>query len=164
MPLRPKSSIAAQYEDYSIYIMLKSRGALPGFHWGLFIPTSSPAGELWHATNETGGWVVTPTSTNEIPFSMALVLAYKIGSISPSGLGAVKNILDNVPYNISHSPNTNEPFSCRIWVKDALVQLRENGFMLLRDVSEIEEELIDRASDHKESVERGEEDAVVGSF
>lgn len=51
-----RQAIAANYEDYSIYVLLSSRGALPGFHWGIFIPTTTPAGHVWHATNREGGW------------------------------------------------------------------------------------------------------------
>lgn len=82
MPSRHNAEIAAQYENFSIYVMLKTRGSLPGFHWGLFIRITTPV-DLWHATNQSGGWDVPPTSTDKIPFSMSLVLAYKIGSITP---------------------------------------------------------------------------------
>ncbi|KGO41825.1 hypothetical protein PEX1_074740 [Penicillium expansum] len=46
---------------------------------------------------KSGGWNVTPRSSTNVPFSMSLALAYKLGSISPSALGACKGILDAVP-------------------------------------------------------------------
>ncbi|KAJ5413186.1 hypothetical protein N7465_005491 [Penicillium sp. CMV-2018d] len=93
---------------------------------------------------------------------MSLVLAYKLGSINPSALGACEHILDHVPYDYSHSPNTGEPFSCRIWVKDALVELQKNGILVLpRDFSSIERELIERANSHKDEVEGGTDNAEV---
>jgi hypothetical protein len=162
MPHRSKSEIAAQYENYSLYVMLSSRGAAPGFHWGLFIPTATPTGDVWHATNQSGGWNVTPRSSNNVPFSMSLVLAYKLASLTPSTMEACKRILDAYPYRYSHSPNTGEPFSCRVWVKDAVIELQKNGMIVLtRDYSLIEAQLIEDASDHKDEVEGGADDAKV---
>lgn len=165
MPPRSNAEIAAQYENYSIYVMLSSRGALPDFHWGLFIPTTTPVGDVWHATNRTGDWNVQPRSSGNVPFSMSLVLAHKIGSISPSAWAACKNVLNAVPYDYSHSPNTGEPFSCRVWVKDALLGLHENRIIVLpQDVSLIERELVERANSHKALVEVGREGAEVENF
>ncbi|KAJ5951933.1 uncharacterized protein N7479_010346 [Penicillium vulpinum] len=138
------------------------RGAGVGFHWGLFIPTPTPLGDVWHATNESGGWNVKPNSSNKVPFSMSLILAYKISSISPSTFGACKGILDVVPYDYSHSPNTGEPFSCRVWVKDAIIALQKKGIIVLpQEISLIEVELVKRASLHKLSVEQGRKSAQV---
>ncbi|OQD76650.1 hypothetical protein PENDEC_c004G02113 [Penicillium decumbens] len=160
-----KSEISAQYQNYSIYVMLKSRGALPGFHWLLFIPTTTPFGGERHATNETGGWNVTPQSSDDAPFAMGLVLAYKIGSISPRAWEACKNVLDAVPYDYTHSPNFSEPLSCRVWVKDALVALQENRIIALpQDLSLIERELVERANLRKEDVEQGRAPADVVNF
>lgn len=93
---------------------------------------------------------------------MSLVLAYKLGSINPSAMRECKHILNNVPYDYPHSPNTGEPFSCRVWVKDALVELQKKGILVLtRDLSSIERELIERANYHKEEVEGGTDNAEV---
>ncbi|KAI2733401.1 hypothetical protein CBS147332_416 [Penicillium roqueforti] len=106
MPLRPSSEIEGLYENYSLYVLLSSRGAAPGFHWGLFIPTNTPVGDVWHATNRSGGWNVTPRSSSDVPFSMSLVLAFKLASLSTSAFEACKSILDAFPFDYSHSPNT----------------------------------------------------------
>ncbi|KAJ6139897.1 hypothetical protein N7471_006383 [Penicillium samsonianum] len=137
----------------------------PELPLGLFIPTTTPLGDVWHATNQSGGWNVTPRSSNNVPFSMSLVLAYKLASINPSAFEAGKSILDAVPYDYSHSPNTGEPFSCRVWVKDALAELHKNPiFMLTREFSLIKSELVDRANFPKDEVKGGTGNAEVENY
>lgn len=59
-----------------------------------------------------------------------------------------------MPCDYSHSPNTGEPFSCRVWVKDAMFALHRNRIIVLpKDIYRIERELVERASSHKELVE-----------
>ena len=50
------STVTELLEDWSIYVIMSLRGANPGFHWGLFVPTNKPQGYVWHATNVSGGW------------------------------------------------------------------------------------------------------------
>ncbi|RAL16155.1 uncharacterized protein BO97DRAFT_411395 [Aspergillus homomorphus CBS 101889] len=56
MTSQSREYIAKQYENYSIYVMLGSRGAEPGYQWGIIIPTATPTGQVWHATNREGSW------------------------------------------------------------------------------------------------------------
>ncbi|QSS60063.1 hypothetical protein I7I51_04859 [Histoplasma capsulatum] len=79
-----REAIAAQYEDFAIYLILSSPGAEPDFHWGIFIPTASPGRRVWHATNREGGWKLEDKTSASVPFSLSLVFAFKIGSFDPS--------------------------------------------------------------------------------
>lgn len=46
-------------------------------------------------------------------------------------------MLKTVPANGEVSKRTGEAFTCRVWVKDAIVELRERGLIeLRRDVGE----------------------------
>lgn len=160
-----RQAIAANYEDYSIYVILSSRGALPGFHWGIFIPTATPAGHVWHATNREGGWKLDPKPSANVPFSMSLVLAYKIGSVNQSTLQTCMSVLNGVAANGRPSPNTGEEFSCRVWVKDAIIALHNNHIIALREaISSIEAKLMNRANAHKAKVEGGQSPARVENY
>lgn len=157
-----REDIAARYENYGIYVMLSSRGALPGFHWGIFIPTASPKGHVWHATNREGGWKLEHKTSPNVPFSMSLVLAYKIGSTSPSSWQTCQDILEGVDGSGRPSPYTGEESSCDVWVKDAIRSLHDNGIIVLSEsVDSLEEKMINLASPHKDMVEGGESSARV---
>lgn len=157
-----KEAIAAQYENYSIYVILSSRGAASGFHWGIFIPTISPYGHVWHATNREGGWKLEHKQSDGVPFSMSLVLSQKIGSINASTWQACCDILSGISANGSPSPNTGEEFNCVIWVKDAIHALHNNGIIVLNQtVAVIESQLVIHASGHKSKVELGTSTAKV---
>ncbi|RJE21949.1 hypothetical protein PHISCL_05724 [Aspergillus sclerotialis] len=162
MATTPHQSIAAQYENYAVYVLLSSRGAQPGFHWGIFIPTASPNGHVWHATNREGGWKLEQKISANVPFSMSLVLAYKIGSVNPSSWQTCLNVLNGVNANGIPSPNTGEQFSCRVWVKDAILALHNNHILVLSEtISAIEVKLVNRANAHKTKVEGGQSPARV---
>lgn len=162
MPRASNEDIAAQYENNSIYLILSSRGALPGFHWGIFIPTESPVGGVWHATNREGGWKLERKLSKSVPFSVSLVVAYKIGALTPSNSQACQDVLDSVVADGTPSPNTGEEFSCRIWAKDAVIALEKNKIITLgKTLSALEKDVFDMASDHKDTVEVGDEEARV---
>ncbi|KAK2871592.1 hypothetical protein FQN49_003024 [Arthroderma sp. PD_2] len=166
MASKSRDDIARQYENYSIYVILSTRGANPGFHWGIFVPTDTPTGQVWHATNREGGWKLEQRPSSNVPFSMSLVLAYKIGSVNDSNWQTCKDVLSGVAAGPHPSPNTGEAFSCRVWAKDAIIALRDNGIIVLEeDLSSIEALLLSRASQHKSSVETGASTAkVVNSY
>ncbi|KAF7957507.1 hypothetical protein EAE96_003084 [Botrytis aclada] len=60
---------------------------------------------------------------------MSLVLVFKIGPISSSD--RIDEVLRAVPADGSASLRTAEAFTCRIWMKDALVALHENHVVTL---------------------------------
>lgn len=157
-----REEIARKYQNYSIYALLNTRGALPGFHWGIFIPTASPDGYLWHATNREGGWKLEHKKSSNVPFSLSLLLAHKIGSVSESDLQPCVDVLNGVPGDGRPSPNTDEKFDCRIWVKDAIIALEKNKIITLKEpLSSIETYLVNTARHYKPGVETGLRTAEV---
>lgn len=156
--------IAAQYQNNAIYVILSSRGALPGFHWGIFIPTASPLGYIWHATNREGGWKLEHKQSNNVPFSMSLVLSQKVGTVTSANFQACRDILNAIRADGTPSPNTGEDFSCRVWVKDALVALHKNRIIVLpKDINDVAADLLAAAEPHKPAVETGKATAEVNN-
>ena len=157
-----KKLIADQYENNSIYVLLSSRGALSGFHWGIFIPTNTPYGFVWHASNKEGGWHLVHKKSDTVPFSLSLLLARKIGTVNSKTWETCYNTLSLVPCSGQPSSYTGEEFSCRVWVKDAILELQKNKVIDLPEaISSIEKELMERAAEFKLGVERGTETAQV---
>ena len=157
-----KKVIADQYENNSIYVLLSSRGALPDFHWGIFIPTNTPHGYLWHASNKEGGWHLKYGTSSNVPFSMSLLLAHKIGTVNSETWETCCNTLNLIPCSGQPSLHTGEQFSCRVWVKDAILELQKNKVIDLPEaISQIETELMNRASSFKDAVEGGFSTAQV---
>ncbi|KAF2786916.1 hypothetical protein K505DRAFT_330021 [Melanomma pulvis-pyrius CBS 109.77] len=149
------ATVTAQLENYSIYVLLSLRAG-PGFHWGLFVPTNKPHGEVWHATNRQGGWLVEAKSTSGVPTSITLCLAFKVGTVNSANWETLRSTLGNVAGNGQPSPNTGEAFTCRVWVEDALLALHNAGVIsLTQAITTIEQRAIETAETNREQVELG---------
>ena len=150
------SAVATQMENYSIYVFLSLRDAEAGFHWGIFVPTKNPLGEVWHAVNRTGGWSLEIKTTSGVPEPLSLCLLFKVGTVNSQTWDTLRSTLERVPGNGQPSPNTQEAFSCRVWVKDALLALHNAGvFRLTKAISAIEKEAIEKAEPNRDDVEHG---------
>ncbi|KAI9710956.1 MAG: hypothetical protein M1820_002393 [Bogoriella megaspora] len=155
-------SVTELLEDYSIYVILSLRGAEPGFHWGIFVPTSKPRGEVWHAVNRSGGWSVDIRTTSGVPSSVSLCLCFKVGSVTSQNWDAFKATLRGLPGSSKPSPNTREAFTCRVWVKDALLALHNARLIhLTEDISNIEQAAVEKAESNRNNVEQGTGGAMV---
>jgi len=156
------SAVTNLLENYSIYIILSLRGAQPGFHWGLFVPTNKPQGEIWHAVNRSGGWSLEIKSSGGIPSSMSLCLVMKLGTVTSQNWAALRTTLGNVPSSGQPSLNTNEAFTCRVWVKDAILALHNAGVIrLAKAIETIEQTAIATAERHRLNIEQGTGAAMV---
>lgn len=156
------SDVTAQLEDNSIYIVLSLRGALPGFHWSIFIPTNKNKGEVWHATNPSGGWFMETKTTDSLPNSKSLCLLLKLGIVTSENWQTLRSTLANVPSCGEPSLNTGEAFNCAVWVKDAILALHNAGVIhLTADVETINSAAVDTAETNRERVERGTGSALV---
>ncbi|KAJ8106729.1 hypothetical protein OPT61_g9347 [Boeremia exigua] len=156
------SAVADLLENNSIYIFLNLRGALPGFHWGIFIPTNNPQGEVWHAVNRSGGWFLENKSTNGTPDPMSLCLVLKLGTVTSEHWAALRSALASVPSSGQPSLNTGEAFSCRVWVRDAVRALHDAGVIqLAKAVESIEAFALETAESHRCYIERGTRAALV---
>lgn len=160
--LTPAQLTALQYENWGIYVILSSRGAQPGFHWGIFVPSASPLGTVWHATNSSGGWRLERKDTSNIPMSMSLCVAAKVGNVNSATLETLTQTLDSIPAAGQPSSRNNEPFTCRVWVQDALHALHmARVIVLTKSIEKIVEKLIDIGEEVKPAVENGSSSALV---
>lgn len=164
-PQKPvMSTIADLLEDNSIYIILSLRGAQPGFHWGFFVPTNKPHGEVWHAINPSGGWFLETKTTRGVPDSMSLCLVLKLGIATSQNWETLRTTLANVPCCGEPSLNTGEPFTCRIWVKDAILALHHAGVIhLTKSIEDIESKAFKAAELNRRAVEQGKGHARVNN-
>ncbi|PVI06281.1 hypothetical protein DM02DRAFT_667541 [Periconia macrospinosa] len=148
-------SNSATLEKHSIYVFLNLRGAEPGFHWGIFVPTNQTQGGVWHAVNRGGGWMLEIIAATGIPNDMSLCLCFKIGKVASQKWNTLEEILRKVPANGLPSSNTQEIFTCRVWVKDALFALDVGGVIrLAKSVEDIEKAAIEKAESNRDAIER----------
>ncbi|KAH7335091.1 hypothetical protein BKA66DRAFT_435612 [Pyrenochaeta sp. MPI-SDFR-AT-0127] len=156
------STVTELLEDWSIYVIMSLRGANPGFHWGLFVPTNKPQGYVWHATNVGGGWTMEEKITSGIPNSMSLCLAFKVGTVNSSNWDTLRSTLHQVPAEGQPSPNTGEDFSCRTWVEDSLLALHNASIIQLsKAIQTIEEDVLRVAESNRRPVESGTGAAMI---
>ncbi|KAF2755837.1 hypothetical protein EJ05DRAFT_539696 [Pseudovirgaria hyperparasitica] len=156
------STVIAELENYSIYIILSLRGAEHGFHWGIFVPTEKPAGEVWHAVNRSGGWSLEQKTTTGVPYSQSLCLVFKVGVVSSQTWTTLRTTLGNVPSVGQPSRNTGEAFTCRVWVKDALLALHNaNVIQLVQAIATIESNAIREAEGRRSDIEHGTKKALI---
>jgi hypothetical protein len=98
------------------------------------MPYHLPSARVWHAIirNDNGEWELSyQPNVRRILNSGTLYLVYKISSIPVNRIDECVYILNNfVPVGYP-SRWTQEPFTCRIWVKDALFELNRAGIIIL---------------------------------
>ncbi|KAL1873745.1 hypothetical protein Plec18167_006263 [Paecilomyces lecythidis] len=133
-----------------LYILLSDIGAEFRFHWGLYLAKESAYGTIFHVINgpHTGNkWEYQTKSSNRIPYSLNLLLAIKIAVIDPVLHDALAERLAQVPVRDSGRYG---PVSCRVWLKEALEELDNEGYIALKaPVSQIEEDAINDAEDNR---------------
>lgn len=100
-------------------------------HWGIFIHSQKNSGTFYHAVNRAGGWSLEVERTEGIYRSRPLVLLFRLGSVSSSTSTLCDSTLRNVPAKGEPSTRTSEAFTCRIWVKDAVVALHSAKIIVL---------------------------------
>jgi hypothetical protein len=150
------SNPIAILENMSIYITLTLRGALPGFHKSIFVPTEKPTGEVWHATNPSRGWFLETETTATLMESSSVCVALKVGIVNDQSLMILRTTLESVPASSEPSVNTGEAFSCTVWVKDVMLALRKAGVItLVKDIETINEEAIAAGEDNCLNIELG---------
>jgi hypothetical protein len=156
------SNPIAMLENMSIYITLTLRGALPGFHKSIFVPTEKPTGEVWHATNPSGGWFLETETTATLMESPSVCVALKVGTVTDQSLMILRATLEGVPASGEPSANTGEAFSCAVWVKDALLALHEAGVItLIKDIETINQEAIAAGETNRSNIELGTGPPIV---
>ncbi|KAH7214426.1 hypothetical protein DER44DRAFT_879665 [Fusarium oxysporum] len=143
-------SLNGNLESSSIYIAMKSRPSPREYHWGLIVTNNIGRPVLHHATNLTGPWEY-EERRNESAIDLTLIVLVKASGVS--NLPRATQIIQSVPADGKPSRRTGAAFTCRIWVKDALVELHETGEIFLADdIEVIETEAIAYAESGKDLV------------
>ncbi|KAJ5123391.1 hypothetical protein N7448_009488 [Penicillium atrosanguineum] len=138
--LTPPLSLA--FEANSLYILILDRGDTYLFLWSLYLTTTATEGIHFHIINDSGptDWKYERTPTDKMPFLRRLLVALKIGAVESKMHGALSDRLALVPLTL-FSTRFREKLSCRVWAKEALFALDDEGFLDLgKTVQGIEEE------------------------
>lgn len=136
-------------EAAGIYLVLSSIGMPGRFHWGLYLKLSRNLGFVAHAQHPDWSlssldWEMEYTQKATLESSVNLILALKVGTLQTSKYSSYeRNLREPALMNESESSD----FSCRIWVKRALKQLHEEGFVECDDVDAVEAEAIEFGTD-----------------
>ncbi|KAL1691648.1 hypothetical protein GGG16DRAFT_53162 [Schizophyllum commune] len=119
-----------------ICLTLASRGD-GTFHWTITLPHDENAGFKLHASNKQGPWrflaeECTFKSTPE------LCIIMKIGHLGFHSPESVKRMVEELPMDVLEPFVAKESrFTCRVWVKQAIALLNENGVLHV-DVEDVE--------------------------
>ncbi|KAI0483492.1 hypothetical protein F4859DRAFT_400514 [Xylaria cf. heliscus] len=108
----------------SIYISLDTRPSPGEHHWGLILTDSNDKLVLHHATNRAGPWVY-EESQAEPAQSMSLIAMLRVAKVKSHS--RAKEVIQSIAADGNPSQRTGEAFTCRIWVKDVLMALSEQG-------------------------------------
>lgn len=144
------------FEPNALYILLLDRGDTYLFHWQLYLTTTALEGRTFHITNDAGPttWQYESSTTKDMPQLRRLLLALKISALEPVLHKALTDRLTLVPLTL-FSTRFREHLSCRVWVKEALFALDDEGYVNLgKSVRDIEEEAKYLAILYKSKCER----------
>ncbi|PGH29901.1 hypothetical protein GX50_07343 [[Emmonsia] crescens] len=151
-------------EPNALYILLFDRGEAYRFHWALFLTTAhpttttttegegkeeetaapNPPGTLFELTNPNPSndnlWTYNTTILTTLINKHNPLCALKISTIEPLLHEPFQALLGTIPI-IPYSQRFGEETTCRVWLKEALYELDQGGFIqLLWPVEEIEKE------------------------
>ncbi|EPE09068.1 hypothetical protein F503_06844 [Ophiostoma piceae UAMH 11346] len=123
-------------EIKTLYITLDSRPEAGTYHWGLIITDANDEPVLHHASNTNGPWSYQRRLDNPDE-SMTLVAIVRIAKVK--SVSEAEQVIQSISASGYPSQRTSEAFTCRIWVKDVLVALEENGVIVLpNDIDNVE--------------------------
>ncbi|KAB8278612.1 hypothetical protein BDV30DRAFT_233575 [Aspergillus minisclerotigenes] len=108
--------MALTFEANGLYLLLSDRGDNYTFHWGLYLAKSQPEGEVFHIVNAQNSteWIYESQTSKT-------------------------DRLSQIP--LEDSTYFNEKITCRVWVKEALYALDDEGYIkLTTSIGEIEQE------------------------
>lgn len=129
------------FEINGLYLLLSDRGDTYTFHWGLYLAKSSSDGVIFHLINPVNStaWIYEAKSTRNVSQSVRLLLALQVGVLDPVLHGSLSDRLAQIP--IQYSTRFREHMTCRVWIKEALFALNEEGYIkLIKSIDAIENE------------------------
>ncbi|OBT85247.1 hypothetical protein VE02_05179 [Pseudogymnoascus sp. 03VT05] len=129
------------FDVNGLYIILSDIGNERQFYWGFYLATEPNSGIIYHVVNgpQTGyHWKYQTKKSHNVPSSVALLTGMKVAVIEPLVHEALGEKLATVPVEDSSRYGL---ITCRIWLKEALHILDDEGFIkLIGTVSLIEDE------------------------
>ncbi|KAJ5211548.1 uncharacterized protein N7498_003194 [Penicillium cinerascens] len=138
-------------EVNALYILLSDRGEnIYTFHWRLYLHQATNSGYIYHLINETNStsWHFDSQPSENVIASQGLLVALKIGVLDPILHQSLRDRLQETP--IAYSTRFHESITCRVWLKQALFALDDEGYIkLTHPVNDIEAEAIDFAIKNK---------------
>eukprot|EP00136_Aspergillus_niger_P002052 XP_001391268.2 hypothetical protein ANI_1_1546064 [Aspergillus niger CBS 513.88] len=133
--------MALQLEPNGLYLLLADRESSSTFHWGLYLAKSPTDGTIFNIINFPNPNVHSyeVKSDQKVITSRRYLLALKVGDLHPALHGPLETRLSQIP--IQYSMRFHEAMTCRVWVKEALFALDDEGYIkLVESINGIEAE------------------------
>ena len=132
------------YEDGGMYIILTPISA-SRWHCGIYIGMSETYGMLYHVTNKNdeNKWIFEERKTENVVAFRTIVAALHIATdIQEQRLNSVHSILVATPIiaDGSTDPKWGLPFTCSVWMMEALDRLRAAGLIPNEPAKDVVEE------------------------
>ncbi|OQD75154.1 hypothetical protein PENDEC_c008G02811 [Penicillium decumbens] len=139
------------YKTNGLYILLSDRGEQSyTFHWALYLHQSTNSGFIYDLINEANStsWRFNQQTGQDARAFQRILVALKIGDLDPALHRSLLDRLKEIP--IAYSTRFHESITCRVWLKEALFALDDEGYiMLAKSVNEIETEATTLAMQNK---------------
>jgi hypothetical protein len=122
------------FDINGLYILLSDRGDKTyTFHWCLYLHQTIDSGSLYHLINESDStsWRFDPQPITNIANDERLLGALKIGVLDPTLHQPLRDRLWEIP--IAYSTRFHESITCRVWLKEALFALDDEGYIKLTE-------------------------------
>jgi hypothetical protein len=138
------------FDANGLYILLTDIGSEIQFHWAFYLATSSSSGVIFQLINtvETGDtWQYQTKDSIGVPSSTNLLVGVKIAILDPLLHGPLGERLAQVSTGRSDRYGD---ITCRVWLKEALHELDDEGYIqLVKSVDFIEDEALMAAVENR---------------
>ncbi|KAJ5172327.1 hypothetical protein N7492_004920 [Penicillium capsulatum] len=126
------TTAAMLFEPNGLYLCLLDRGNTYNFHWELYLANTPTTGTICHITNDKlpTQWDFEVVSTSEMPSLRQLLVGLKVGTVTPMMHRPLCHRLGLIPLDL-FSARYGESMNCRVWTKEALFALDDEGYVVL---------------------------------
>ena len=119
----------------SLYIVLFDRGDKAyTFHWALYLHQTPNSGFKYHLVNTTNStsWKFDPYAIEHVDNDGSILTALEIGCLEPMMHPHLLQRLEEIP--ILDSQRFRERITCRVWLKEAIYALDDEGYIYLAEL------------------------------
>ncbi|KAK2765370.1 hypothetical protein FQN54_008216 [Arachnomyces sp. PD_36] len=131
-----------EFDINGLYVLLFDLGDGYRFHWQLFFAKSLDSGTVFHLTNpdtNPKAWVYETMESGVVVTSKDFLVGLKVAMMDLDLYEALEDRLRQIP--IGYSTRFKEEITCRVWLKEALFGLDNEGYIsLTNSVETIENE------------------------